>query len=464
MVNLTVQQKIDLFSKAQKGEKIADLCRQSGISRYTYYKWYKRWQKNQDPAKLEDQRRENIGPLKRISKKREEIILDFVLGHPRWSSHSLAEALSKRRISISNHGIQRILERYNLNTQEKRQDYQKKNNLLIPTDKVERYSPEAKLRIILSFLDNKESPATLCRQYGISRYTFYKWLKRYKTNPQNWQTGLLSQKRRGENHWHYLGSDKQQLILNFVVSHPDYSCHRLAQEIHNVSHHGIQNVLLRCSLNTLSLRKAYAQAQNRTTTVQPAASWADKLQTVFNVFTPSRAAAPPPTSVNLLKSFLFSFLFSFCGYFLLGLWTRIYSQAPAENKVGIIFATLALLSGSIFFIYSIKYYLTLALVLGFSRHTGESGENGTSGVSGTNGNGHKSWLAKVLGGSGNNASGKGYIGGLQTNLDQITLTRQPFVSIHLAVYNERKVVNRLLTACTSMDYPNFEVIVVDDST
>jgi len=43
------------------------------------------------------------------------------------------------------------------------------------------------------------------------------------------------------------------------------------------------------------------------------------------------------------------------------------------------------------------------------------------------------------------------------------LDRQPFVSIHLPTYNEQRVIDRLLTACTSFDYENYEVIVGDDS-
>ena len=39
----------------------------------------------------------------------------------------------------------------------------------------------------------------------------------------------------------------------------------------------------------------------------------------------------------------------------------------------------------------------------------------------------------------------------------------PMISVHLAVYNEERVVDRLLTACTRLDYPNYEVVVVDDS-
>ena len=39
-----------------------------------------------------------------------------------------------------------------------------------------------------------------------------------------------------------------------------------------------------------------------------------------------------------------------------------------------------------------------------------------------------------------------------------------FVSVLLPIYNEPNVVDRLLKACTSFDFPNYEVIVVDDST
>jgi len=38
------------------------------------------------------------------------------------------------------------------------------------------------------------------------------------------------------------------------------------------------------------------------------------------------------------------------------------------------------------------------------------------------------------------------------------------VSILLPVYNEANVVDRLLEACTSLDYPEYEIVIVDDST
>jgi len=44
------------------------------------------------------------------------------------------------------------------------------------------------------------------------------------------------------------------------------------------------------------------------------------------------------------------------------------------------------------------------------------------------------------------------------------LRRKPFVSIMIPTYNEKNVVDRILEACTNIDYDNYEVIVVDDST
>jgi len=40
----------------------------------------------------------------------------------------------------------------------------------------------------------------------------------------------------------------------------------------------------------------------------------------------------------------------------------------------------------------------------------------------------------------------------------------PLISIHVPLYNEERVVDRLMEALTTLDYPNYEVIVVDDST
>src|SRR5713101_186695 len=89
--------------------------------------------------------------------------------------------------------------------------------------------------------------------------------------------------------------------------------------------------------------------------------------------------------------------------------------------------------GAIFFTYAIKYYLGTGIVLLTTLVS--------AGLSRINRNG--------------NGNGNGY---------HIDLGYHPFVSIHVAAYNEKRVIERLLTSLEQLDYPEYEVVVVDDST
>lgn len=44
-----------------------------------------------------------------------------------------------------------------------------------------------------------------------------------------------------------------------------------------------------------------------------------------------------------------------------------------------------------------------------------------------------------------------------------SLSPYPFISVLLPVYNEKNVVDRLLSYCTNFDYPLYELVVIDDS-
>jgi len=68
----------------------------------------------------------------------------------------------------------------------------------------------------------------------------------------------------------------------------------------------------------------------------------------------------------------------------------------------------------------------------------------------------KSALSPEIGSKQENGNGKN---GENSNGNN----HQPFVSIHLPFYNEKNVADRILNACTSLDYENYEVIVADDS-
>jgi cellulose synthase/poly-beta-1,6-N-acetylglucosamine synthase-like glycosyltransferase len=110
------------------------------------------------------------------------------------------------------------------------------------------------------------------------------------------------------------------------------------------------------------------------------------------------------------------------------------------------FAFTGLFLGAVFFAYAIKYYLSTAMVL-LTTLVGGAPRNG---------NGHGSnGSPNLTGHSRMNGNGNGY---------HIDLGYHPFVSVHVAAYNERRVIERLLQALDQLEYPEYEVVLVDDST
>ena len=123
------------------------------------------------------------------------------------------------------------------------------------------------------------------------------------------------------------------------------------------------------------------------------------------------------------------------------------------DVVAYAFAFTGLFLGAIFFTYAIKYYLGTAIVLLTTLVLGTRNGNGNgNGHSRPDGDRHAAGLSRIRNGNGN---GNGY---------HIDLGYHPFVSIHVAAYNEKRVIERLLTCLEQLDYPEYEVVVVDDST
>src|SRR5712664_805228 len=118
------------------------------------------------------------------------------------------------------------------------------------------------------------------------------------------------------------------------------------------------------------------------------------------------------------------------------------------------FAFTGLFLGAIFFTYAIKYYLGTAIVLLTTLVLGTRNGNGNgNGHSRPDGDRHAAGLSRIN--RGGNGNGNGY---------HMDLGYHPFVSIHVAAYNEKRVIERLLTCLEQLDYPEYEVVVVDDST
>jgi glycosyltransferase involved in cell wall biosynthesis len=130
-------------------------------------------------------------------------------------------------------------------------------------------------------------------------------------------------------------------------------------------------------------------------------------------------------------------------------------DASLLSWLGLELALVALGMGAFFFAYSLKYYLASAtmLLLAFFG----PGRNGNG--SGQQQAGHLGALTRI--------TRRGRIAQQHSDGNRtkwLPLGYEPFVSIHIATYNERGVIGRLLEACSKLNYSNYEVILVDDST
>src|SRR5438105_5948427 len=129
------------------------------------------------------------------------------------------------------------------------------------------------------------------------------------------------------------------------------------------------------------------------------------------------------------------------------------------------FAFAGLLLGGLFFAYAVKYYLSTVLVL-LTALLPTGRRNGNSHDRFGNGRQHASGLSGITRGRGTgNGNGNGHdaAGNGNGNGYHIDLGYQPFVSVHVAAYNEKRVIERLLTSLDQLDYPAYEVVAVDDS-
>lgn len=131
---------------------------------------------------------------------------------------------------------------------------------------------------------------------------------------------------------------------------------------------------------------------------------------------------------------IFPFIALFHGESVLAAITQPRS---VPELLGEFLAGVALLAGSLFFCYSVRYYLATIIIVASAAP----------------------WVIRTR------ARREGRIAvARERDPSHLNLGYHPFVSIHIAAYNEERVIGRLLAACEKLDYPNYEVILVDDST
>ncbi|MDP3888556.1 MAG: glycosyltransferase, partial [bacterium] len=489
-------QKFLLVKKAlEEGSSVSFACKKVGISRVSYYRWLK---KQEERGGKKEERREE-GRVKS-----ENLILKLALSHPEWTIQKLTKKVPK-----STFFVWKVLNKKGLGARRMRKK-QARHAQLFPTRK-QKYLATFGTRVLLLDGADKKGISFACREFNVSRTLYYKWKKRQANGE------ILEDKKWQVARWGRQTPEKyEKMILDMVAKKPALSVHRLFAQAPRVTgvpvvgYHGIQNILRRNNLNTYGRRLEFSRAPSLPI-LPTTPSWLGRLKSVWDTFVPQLAPAPPPSLAlraspllglreNLaayLRPFALSFASSTAFSLLLITWFSMMSSQPLGMRFGLFFASVALLMGMFFFLYSMKYYFTLALVLSFSSQGEGDQKVRTSG----------SWLARVFGLNGTSAplsvNGKAEIGGtkipapgLQQDLSHVKLERYPFISVHLPLYNEKKVANRLISACTSFDYPsspdgssgqahsstddssgqthssaggsgqapNYEVIVCDDST
>ncbi|MFC1790528.1 glycosyltransferase, partial [Patescibacteria group bacterium] len=343
------------------------------------------------------------------------------------------------------------------------------------------WGPKERLEAV-RLVDEGVPVSTVTRAYKISRPCFYKWSRRYHQASSGKEYQAVSDQRRLiKRYWRQATKKQVEIILKVVVEHPEYSTHRIADVLKRklgefaLGNHGVQNVLRRNSLNTFSSRLAYAQSQQGPRSAAPV--WVGRLKKVLGQI-PGFSALPPPGKFSRERFFKvlgYSTVSSTIFFTASSFWLGMISQASSlVIKVGLFFASVALLMGTFFFIYSMKYYLSLAFVLSFSRRR-EDKERERPVAAGKVG--FWNLLGKVIGIDISFAkqekkkkdlpiinSREKQPFGLESDLSSVSLKRYPFISVQLPMFNEKRVAERLLKACAQMNYPNFEVLVCDDST
>lgn len=287
----------------EDGISVTEACKEFGISRFTFYKWLNRYKSSDKELSevLKDRNPRGRNHWRSPSANRIKEILKRVRENPEYSSRRIQRELSQdgRSIEISPHGVQSVLDRLGLSRYEDRLEYVGRLNLR-DLGKITQLRPQERLSAIKKVLLEGWSVSEVCRIYGISRHTFYKWLRRYEEVGPEEEISALSDKRpSGEQHWKSIDDLTSQRILETVLAEPQLSARQIAKKIGFVSQHGVHNVLLRHSLNTFEKRVAYAQEQAAVTpAVRPEVSWLDRLKLAVQEFLPSRAPAPHPSRIT----------------------------------------------------------------------------------------------------------------------------------------------------------------------
>ncbi|HEV2952471.1 MAG TPA: hypothetical protein VG015_00065, partial [Candidatus Dormibacteraeota bacterium] len=145
----------------------------------------------------------------------------------------------------------------------------------------------------------------------------------------------------------------------------------------------------------------------------------------------------------------------------LALIPSYYQGASIGQILGLTLSFTALFMGALFFAFSIRYYVATFMVLigSFGLIPGMgNGREKPNGNGNGNGSGH-STLSRIMHRS-QIPTASADLKAAANGRGHVHLEKEPFICVQIASYNEKRVIGRLLEACSKFEYQNYEVLLV----
>lgn len=334
----------------------AEAARLLNVSRKTVYSWLREFKFSFD---------------KKYRSKRSLLrseILKIASTNPLFGPLKISSELKKARVSLSVKSVWLALKELNLETQEKRikysSNFKRRDEEFAQKTTYIKVTPEARKRMVEDVIFAGKKVADVIKYYGVSRKTFAKWKRRYlkaRAEGLNLSQAISDNNPRGSEHPRGASERIVNEVIDVVISKPYLSSQRIASELGFIGNHGVQGILERSNLSRYEQRMALSE---RTLGIIPASVARPAVEPIF---TGERAGLPFIPRWQFIKTFILASLLTFATTYSLVWWINLISERALSQALGTVFASVALLMGSIFFLYSLKYYLSLAIVLSFSQ-------------------------------------------------------------------------------------------------
>lgn len=374
---ISPKQKLKAVRQVVDGKKSLNKASDElGISRQSLYLWVRKYRGN--PKKGSSLFKSNYkagkGHHKSVSWKVEKQILDLLVKYPTLSLRELTGRLRDSKVSISTHGVYNVLLRHELQTRELRVRFSEQRP--VKTVLASEISAANRLKAIEQHLKVGVSITQVCKIWGVSRPTFYEWKRRYQevsevakvTEVSNVVEALARRYKKGYENHRSVSRKVVEAILEIVRANPAYSVHKIYALVPKVAgraivgHHGIQNILSRENLSTFAKRLVFAGGFAPEPRVVVAPLYRPQIPVYRLRMILAPFASIPKLLITNPRAGISRLSFALVALFIIGAWFRMI-VASQISAVGLVFASIALFFGLFFFIYSLKYYISILVIL-----------------------------------------------------------------------------------------------------